>query len=122
MAKGGGKMGLIDYEQRPCEKFVKSDVPDNEGGRYASYIHGCKFNAIISPNSGSSKVLADNEISAKQIKVFYPTAIDLQLHDVIRTLDDGKIYRITTGGSQPPKSASVQYSLAVAEEWEVPNE
>ena len=115
-------MGLIDYEQRPCAKIVKSDVPDKEGGRYAAYIQSCVFNAIISPNSGSSKVLADNEISAKQIKVFYPSAIDLQLHDVIKTLDDGKTYRITTGGSQPPKSASVQYSLAVAEEWEVPNE
>lgn len=115
-------MGLIDYEQRPCAKIVKSGVPDKEGGRYATYIQSCTFNAIVSPNQGGSKVLADNEISAKSIKVFYPSAIDLQMHDVIKTLDDGKTYKITTGGSQPPKSASVQYSLAVAEEWEVPNE
>lgn len=116
-------MGLIDYEQRPCAKIVKSDVPDKEGGRYAAYIQSCVFNAVISPTDTiGSKVLADNEISAKKIKVFYPSAIDLQLHDAIKTLDDGKTYRITTGGSQPPKSASVQYSLAVAEEWEMPHE
>lgn len=117
-------MGLIEREQRPCARIVKSDVPDREGGRYAAYMQSCTFNAIISPNSqvSSSKTLADNEVSAKGIKVFYPAAIELQLHDVIKTLDDGKTYRITTGGSQPPKSASVQYSLAVAEEWEVPNE
>jgi len=115
-------MGLINYEQRPCVKIVKSDVPDKEGGRYAAYMQSCTFNAVISPNSGSSKVLADNEISAKQIKVFYPTAIDLQLHDVIKTLDDNKTYKVIAGGSQPPKSASVQYSLAIAEEWEVPDE
>ena len=116
-------MGLIDDEQRPCAKIVKSSVSDGEGGRYAAYMQSCTFNAVISPaDTIGSKILADNEVSAKKIKVFYPSAIDLQLYDVIKTLDDDKTYRITTGGSQPPKSASVQYSLAVAEEWEVPNE
>ena len=81
------------------------------------------FNAVISPaDLNGGKVLADNEISAKRIKVFYPAAVDLQLHDVIKTLDDGKTYKIKTGGSEPAKSASVQYSLAIAEEWEVPDE
>ena len=116
-------MGLIQHEQRPCARIVKSDVPDKEGGRYAYYMQTCTFNAIISPaDTIGSKTMADNVISAKRIKVFYPAAIDLQLHDVIKTLDDNKTYRITTGGSEPAKSASVQYSLAVAEEWEVPNE
>lgn len=117
-------MGLIEREQRPCAKIVKSDVPDKEGGRYAFYMQSCVFNAVISPNSqvSASKTLADNQISAKGIKVFYPAAIELQLHDVIKTLDDGKTYRIVNGGSQPAKSASVQYSLAYAEEWEVPDE
>lgn len=117
-------MGLIEREQRPCARIVKSDVPDREGGRYAAYMQSCTFNAIISPNSqvSSSKTLADNEVSAKEIKVFYPAVIELQLHDVIKTLDDGKTYRVVNGGSQPAKSASVQYSLAYAEEWEVPDE
>lgn len=117
-------MGLIEREQRPCARIVKSDVPDREGGRYAAYMQSCTFNAIISPNSqvSSSKTLADNEVSAKGIKVFYPAVIELQLHDVIKTLDDGKTYRVVNGGSQPAKSASVQYSLAYAEEWEVPDE
>ena len=117
-------MGLIQREQRPCARIVKSDVPDKEGGRYAFYMQSCTFNAIISPAGyqGGSKTLADNEITAKTIKVFYPAVIELKLHDVIKTLDDGKTYRIINGGSEPPKSASVQYSLALAEEWEVPNE
>ena len=117
-------MGLIDSEQRPCARIVKSSVPDNEGGRYAYYMQSCVFNAVISPNSqvSASKTLADNQISAKGIKVFYPAVIGLKFHDVIKTLDDGKTYRIVNGGSQPAKSASVQYSLAYAEEWEVPNE
>ena len=115
-------MGLINTEQRPCAKIIKNDVPDTEGGRYAQYIQIRKFNAVISPADSGSKVLADNEISAKRIKVFYPAAVDLQLHDVIKTLDDNKTYRVTSGGSEPPKSASIQYSLAIAEEWEVPHE
>lgn len=113
-------MALIDAESRPCAVMLRASVDDGEGGQVTKYMRGAKFPAVVSGESSATKMLGNTEISAKQFKFFYPTRISLKLNDVIVTEDNEKVYRVIAAETIPAKSASVQYSLATAEEWELP--
>lgn len=119
-------MSLIDKERRPCTTMVRTCVDDGEGGQITEYLEGREFLAVVTPeNTAASlqnKLLGNTEISAKKYKLFYPSIITLSLNDVVKTLDDDKTYRVTALETVPAKSASVQYSLVSAEEWEMPDE
>lgn len=115
-------MSLIEAEGRPCVTMLKSSIDDGEGGQVTRYMEGRRFLAVVTPDTTlqAVKVLGNNEISAKAYKFFYPDIFTLGLNDVLKTLDDGKTYKVLALETKPAKSASVRYSLATAEEWEVP--
>lgn len=115
-------MALIDSERRPCTVMVKASVDDGEGGQITRYMDGRKFSAVVSSDDTISgkKTLGNNQISAKVYKFFYPKSTSLGLNDVIKTLDDGKTYKVAALETAPAKSASIQYNLVSAEEWELP--
>lgn len=116
-------MSLIDKEGRPCTTMVRTCVDDGEGGQITEYLEGREFLAVVTPiDSEGKKIIGNTEMSAKKYKFFYPSIITLSLNDVVKTLDDDKTYRVTALETVPAKSASVQYSLVSAEEWEMPNE
>lgn len=117
-------MALIDAESRPCAVMLRASVDDGEGGQVTKYMRGAKFPAVVSDGSNASqfskKTLGNTDVSAKRFKFFYPTRISLKLNDVIVTEDNEKVYRVIAAETIPAKSASVQYSLVTAEEWELP--
>ena len=116
-------MALIDGESRPCATMIRTCVDDGEGGQITRYMKGRQFLAVVTPIDGESKkTIANTEISAKKYKFFYRNILTLRLNDVVMTLDDEKTYRVTALETAPAKSASIQFSLVTAEEWEMPNE
>ena len=119
-------MALIDGESRLCATMIKACVDDGEGGQITRYVRGREFLAVVTPEntvaSMQKKTLGNTEISAKKYKFFYRNIFTLRLNDVVMTLDDKKTYKVTALETEPARSASVQYSLVSAEEWEMPNE
>lgn len=116
-------MSLLDSESRPCTVMIKAGVSDGQGGTICRYINGVHFYAVVSPDgAGTVKALGNTEMSAKTYKFFYPNRISLKLNDIVKTLDDGKTYKVKVSETPPAKSASVQFSLVTAEEWEMPDE
>ena len=115
-------MSLIDAESRPCATMMRATVDDGEGGQITKYMQGRQFPAVVTPDNtvSAKKTLGNNDVSAKTYKFFYPDVFTLQLNDVIKTLDDGKAYKVTALETAPAKSASVRYALCSAEEWEMP--
>lgn len=115
-------MSLIDAESRQCAVIIKASVDDGEGGQVTRYVKGAHFYAVVSADNtvSAKKTLGNNEISAKTYKVFYPNRISLKLNDIITTLDDGMVYRVSALETVPAKSASLQFNLVSAEEWEMP--
>lgn len=117
-------MSLLNTESRPCALLMKASVDDNEGGQIVKYIKGAHFSAVISPDNTTSaeKRLGNNIVSAKTYKIFYPSRIHMKLHDVVQSLDDGMVYKVKALETLPAQSATIQYSLVSAEEWELPHE
>lgn len=119
-------MALIDGESRPCAVMIRASVDDGEGGQVTKYLKGKEFLAVVTPEntvaSMQKKSLGNTEISAKKYKFFYRNLFTLRMNDVVKTLDDGKTYKVTALETEPARSASIQYSLVSAEEWEMPNE
>lgn len=118
-------MALINAESRPCALIVATSIDDGEGGQLTEYKRTLDFQAIVSEGTAyknTNKTLGYSETSAKAYKFFYPKEISLELSDIVTTLDDGKYYKVSTSPTKPAKSASVQYCLVTAEEWELPNE
>ena len=114
-------MGLISNEQEQCCKVTLSQVDDGEGGQTTVYTRGERFMAVVAPANSTidMKRIADKEISAKAVRIFYPNNITLNLNDVFEDAS-GQAYQITVSGFKSAKSASIQCSLAYAEKWEVP--
>lgn len=117
-------MALIDGESRPCAVMIKASVDDGEGGQVTKYLKGKEFLVVVTPdsagNSSQKTTIGNTEISAKKYKFFYRNLFTLRMNDVVKTLDDGKTYKVTALETEPARSASIQYSLVLAEEWELP--
>lgn len=112
-------MALIDSESFECTKIIKTQVDDGEGGQTTAYVDDVVFDGVIAPTGDSDlKVIANKDISAQAIRVFYPNTVTLNLNDVFRVGE--QCYKVVQSGFKSAKAASIQRSLAYAEKWEVP--
>ena len=112
-------MALINSESSTCTKIIKTQIDDGEGGQTTVYVDDVTFDAVIAPTGNSDlKVIANKDISAQAIRVFYPNSITLDLNDVFKV--GTQCYKVVQSGFKSARAASVQHSLAYAEKWEVP--
>lgn len=116
-------MSLLD---EAMEKFVfqdKTTVPDGYGGYVVQYTNGAPITAACVENQSSEMILAQ-AMGAKSIYTITTRKnINLQYHDVLKRVRDGKIFRITSDGDDKatPKSATLNMRNVTAEEFILPS-
>lgn len=93
--------------------------PDGEGGFITSWIESVIFKAAVTFDSTMESRIAEKQGVTSRYTVTTKKGAQLDFHDVIRRLEDGKIFRITSDGDdkKTPNSASFQISQVTAEEW-----
>lgn len=102
----------------------RTKVPDGEGGMMTAWTDGMQFEAAIRlDNSTEARIGAVQGLTALYT-IITPRNINLQYHDVIRRISDGKIFRITSDGDdkKTPESATLDMRSVSAEEWSLPND
>jgi hypothetical protein len=115
-------MSLFIEQMEDCQIMDKSSISDGESGFETEYKPGALIKAAITYNNTLNAKTAQAQGVKSVYMVTTPLSVNLQYHDVIKRLEDGKIFRITSDGNdrRTPKTASFEFRRVSAEEWELP--
>lgn len=117
-------MSLLTEAMTDCRIVNRSLVSDGEGGVITVWTDGVIFKAAIRlDNSTQARIAAAQGVTALYT-VITPRSVNLQFHDVLRRLADGKVFRVTSDGDdkRTPNSAGLDMRSVSAEEWVIPHD
>jgi len=108
------------------EDFIikdKTTGPDGYGGVTDRYVDGATIKATATLNNSMQARIADVQGVTALYTIVTSKNINLQYHDVLERVSDGKIFRITSDGDdfKSPASSSLDMRVVSAEEWVIPN-
>ena len=116
-------MSMIEESMVPCVLMQRIRVPDGEGGFITTWTDGIQFNASITFNNSTLQKIADTQGNHSAYKITAPKNAKLDIHDVVKRLSDGKIFRVTSESvdvQTPARAGFGQYCQANAENWVIP--
>lgn len=112
-------MSLLQQAMTDVVAMEKTRVSDGEGGFIVDWVDGAVFKAAITFDTSMQSRIGEKQGVSSRYTVTTSKNAKLEFHDVIRRLNDGKVFRITSDGDdkQTPDSASFQFVQVTAEEW-----
>lgn len=117
-------MSLLSEAMEDCIIINKAIVDDGYGGTITQWTEGAHFNAAIVLNNSMEARIAEQQGVTALYTITTSKALNLQYHDVLKRVSDGKIFRVTSDGddNKTPMSATLDMRQVSAEEWKIPNE
>ena len=115
-------MSLVSKSMKDCELIEVTKVSDGEGGNINTYTVKSTFPASITTTNRTQGRAAEERVPITTYNITTPADIQLKYHDVIRRVDDGKVFRITSNwyDMKTPPSSTFQFTQVTGEEWELP--
>lgn len=114
-------MSLLEDTRTKCIIINSILVDDGIGGYKRSYSEGVTFDAsIVFDSSLQGQTAMANGVTGLYT-VTTQKKLTLMYHDIFKELATGKIFRVTTDGTdaKTPKSAGLDMRQVRAEEWEL---
>lgn len=111
--------------EKAMKKFIFLEShrePDGRGGFYTEWHEGAEFSAAVAFDNSMQAKTAQKQGVTSVYTIYTKKAVEFEYHDVIKRLEDGKIFRITSNGKdkKTPESAALNMLAVSAEEWELP--
>ena len=112
-------MSLLSQAMENCILLDKKTISDGRGGYIPTYEDGAEFKAAITYDSSMQARIGE----AQGVKALYTItttkALNLQYHDILRRVSDGKIFRVTSDGddNKTPNTAGLNMRQVSAEEY-----
>jgi hypothetical protein len=112
-------MSLLQQAMTDVVAMEKTRVSDGEGGFIVDWVDGAVFKAAITFDTSMQSRIGEKQGVSSRYTVTTSKNAKLEYHDVIRRLNDGKIFRITSDGDdkQTPESSGLNFLQVTAEEW-----
>lgn len=113
-------MSLIEESMEKVCFMEKTRVPDGEGGFIVTWSEGAWFMASITFDSSMQARTAEKQGVKSLYTITTAKNANLEYHDVLKRMSDGKVFRITSDGDDkhtPIRSGFGQYLQVTAEEW-----
>ena len=100
-----------------CVHMIESDTDDSIGGTVHSWSEGDSFDASIVKDRTVAARVAEKDGVTELYTI--TTNEPLRFHDVIKRVEDGETFRVTSNDidSKPPKEASFSFVQVQAERW-----
>lgn len=116
-------MSLLDEAMESYIILNKQTVDDGYGGVVTTWAEGAKIKCAFQFNNSLEAKVGEAQGVTSVYTLTTKRDINLQYHDVLRRVRDGKIFRITSDGDDDytPNSAGLDMRNVSAEEWELPN-
>lgn len=114
-------MSLLDDTLEDFKVINKIKESDGYGGTVDTWTEGITIKAVAILDSSAEMRVA----MAQGVKASYTVTtqknVNLQYHDVIKRVSDGKIFRVTSDGDDKhtPDAATLNMRQVTAEEWEL---
>lgn len=115
-------MSLLDDAMETFILLDKVRVPDGYGGTIVRYVDGADITGAIVFNGSAEVHIAQSMGAMGAYTLTVKKNVELDYHDVLRRVRDGKIFRITANSDdlKTPPSATLNMRNYNAEEWELP--
>lgn len=115
-------MSLLTEAFEPCVMIDKTTQPDGYGGIEPAWTDGAQFECAIVLDASMQARRAQAQGVTALYTITTRKGINLQYHDVLRRVRDGKIFRVTSDGDdkRTPASAGLNMRQVSAEEFVIP--
>lgn len=114
-------MLLVESMYVDCIKMTESSVSDGEGGFITEYVDGALFSAAINLDDSIQTAIANKDSVKAVYTVTTPINAVLKFGDVIKRVEDEKIFKVVGRENNTPKISTFQFNVVKAEEWELPD-
>lgn len=117
-------MSLIDSMMETCILMNKTAVSDGEGGFDVTWTDGIEFECAIVLDASMRTRIAESEGFTNSYTITSKRNVSLDFHDVIKRKRDGKIFRVTSDGSdrKSPIVSGLDLKQCSAELWRLQND
>lgn len=114
---------LLAEQFEPFILLDKTRVPDGYGGLIIKYTDGVTIQAAVILDDSTEARIGAVQGATDVYTIITSRAIVLELHDVIRRISDGQVFRVTNNGKDKatPKSADLDMRNVKAETWVIPS-
>lgn len=114
-------MNLIESMSEEYIMMDKTRTPDGEGGFIVNWNEGARFSAAVTMDSTMQAVIAQSQGVTSVYTVTTNRNVVLEYHDVIKRASDGRVFRITSDGTdkKSPVVSSLDIRQVTAEGWEL---
>ena len=111
-------MSLLDESMEECVIMDKSTEPDGYGGYRPTWKEGAPILAATVKDSSIEARIAEKQGVTALYTITTRKNINLQYHEIIKRVKDGKLFRITSDGDDnaTPGSAGLNMRQVSAEE------
>ena len=115
-------MSLLEEAMESYIIMNKITANDDYGGTVTSWVEGAKIQCAEQFNNSIEAKKAEAQGVTSVYTLTTRKNVNLQYHDVLRRVRDGKIFRITSDGDDlyTPASASLDMRNVSAEEFVLP--
>lgn len=112
-------MSLLDAFRAECVALERTQAADGEGGQVTQWTDGKSFQAAITLSNSTKTTKAEKDVASNAYSVTTGKDIELKFHDVFRRVADGRIFRVTSDGTdnKTPDTAALNMRQVTAEEW-----
>lgn len=113
---------LIDDYIYACVRLHKVTADDGYGGEITSWTEGAHVDVAFAFDGSTQARIAQAQGVENRYVITVDKSVSLEYHDVFRR-SDGKIFRVTSSGSdnKTPDSSVIDIRQAEAEEWTLPD-
>jgi len=112
---------LVEAMYEDCIKINESSVSDGQGGFVTEYVDGAMFSAAINLDDSIATAIANKDSVKAMYTVTTPINARLKFGDIIKRVEDEKIFRVVGRENNTPKISTFQFNVVKAEEWSLPD-
>lgn len=115
-------MSLLSDAFTPCVFINAVKTKDGVGGWVTVYSDGDEFDAAIVLDTSTQAKIAEKMGVTALYTVTTGRELTLEYHEIFRRLSDGKVFRVTSDGTdkKTPPSAGLNMRQVSAEEYKLP--
>ena len=114
---------MLDVNRYECVLLEHVRVPDGMGGSKMTWADGMTFEMVFESDGSVDALIAEQQGFTSTYRGYVQKTMGLKYHDVLRRLEDGKIFRITRDGddNKTPHTSGLDARCVVLERWELPS-
>lgn len=113
---------MLDDYRYPCILMERVREPDGMGGNRYVWTDGMQFDVVFAVDATPEAIIAEKQgIKRTYIATVHKNMV-LKYHDVLRRIEDSKIFRVTNDGDdkKTPHTTNLDARGLELERWELP--